>query len=49
MIVAHLLRYSAGSSSGLVTGEGLAGALFGGGGMTGSAVGDTDFSNGTTV
>ena len=42
------LRYFAGSNSG-VTGAGLLGALLGGGGTTGSAVGDTGSSSGTTV
>jgi len=43
------LRYFAGSGSGFVTGAGLLGALLGGGGTTGSAVGDTGSSSGTTV
>jgi hypothetical protein len=42
-------HYFTGSSSGLVTGPGLVGALLGGGGLTGSAVGDTGSSRGMTV
>jgi hypothetical protein len=42
-------HYFTGSSSGLVTGVGLLGALLGDGGLNGSAVGDTGSSRGTTV
>jgi len=42
-------HYFTGSSSGLITGPGLVGALLGGGGLTGSAVGDTGSSRGMTV
>jgi hypothetical protein len=39
----------AGCGSGLVTGGALSGDLLGGGGTTGSEVGDTGSSSGTTV
>jgi hypothetical protein len=42
-------RYSAGCGSGLVTGGAFWGDLLGGGGLTGSAVGDTGSSRGMTV
>jgi hypothetical protein len=41
--------YSAGCGSGLVTGGAFCGDLLGGGGLTGSAVGDTGSSRGMTV
>src|SRR6266567_8370541 len=41
--------YSAGSGSGFVTGGAFSGDLLGGAGSTGSAVGDTGSSKGTTV
>src|SRR6266851_7386274 len=43
------LHYSTGWGSGLLTGGALFGALPGGGGVTGSAVGDTGSSSGTIV
>jgi hypothetical protein len=43
------LRYSIGSGSGLVTGGVLFGDLLGGGGVTGSGVGDTSSSSGISV
>ncbi len=43
------LRYSTGSGSGLVTGGVLFGDLLGGGGVTGSGVGDTGSSSGISV
>jgi hypothetical protein len=42
-------RYSAGCGSGFVTGGALWGNLLGGGGLTGSAVGETGSSRGMTV
>jgi hypothetical protein len=41
--------YLAGCGSGLMTGAGLPGVLLGGGGRTGSLVGPTGSSSGTTV
>ncbi len=43
------VRYSTGSGSGLVTGGAMSGNLLGGGGVTGSAVGDTGSFSGITV
>jgi len=43
------LGYSAGCGSGAVTGDERPGDLLGGGGITGSEVGDTGSSSGTTV
>src|SRR6266700_5399101 len=49
MIVCGHHRYFAGCGSGLVTSGAFSGNLLGGGGLTGSRVGDTGSSRGMTV